>query len=535
MYRVMIADDEGIVIDSLRVIIERSWPEKCIVESAKTGRSVIELAERFRPDIAFMDIQMPGINGIDAIEEIQKTNPATQFIILSAYDKFDYAKKALSLGVMEYMMKPFNARKINSCLERAMKKVDEERDRRARDLENKEKLETVIPIIENGFLHSILFENFRNNAEEIMKFKELLDVRQEYGYIVMIEYGDTLEDGNLTNPIGASVKAHGFYQELREITREFFPCLTGQAVANRVILLVPCDQPEAEYGERLQMIERGRNMLCKLRRRIDAQFRIGIGTIKPMEEIAASYSEAQRAMKSTRRSVAHIKDIATIHEPERNGYPADDEKRMIALVRNGNFQGASQMAAEITDYLFRVYSDYPDQIKNRLLELVFEARRQLPEEKRYGKPFPEAPAYYQELNQINGNAELQQWFLDKIGMICVEGHNDESGKSNRIISKAKTYIEANFHRDISLEEVSRTINISPYYFSRMFKEETGVTFIEYLTEERMKRARQLLEDRRLSIKEVCLESGYSDPNYFSRIFKKAEGVTPTEYRERLWG
>lgn len=218
MYRVMIADDEGIVIDSLRVIIERSFPEDCVVESAKTGRSVIELAERFRPDIAFMDIQMPGINGIDAIEEIQKTNPTTQFIILSAYDKFDYAKKALSLGVMEYMMKPF-----------------------------------------------------------------------------------------------------------------------------------------------------------------------------------------------------------------------------------------------------------------------------------------------------------------------------EAGKSNRIISEAKAYIESNFHRDITLEEVSRTINISPYYFSRMFKEETNVTFIEYVTEERIKRAKQLLEDRQLSIKEVCLESGYGDPNYFSRIFKKAEGVTPTEYRERLWG
>ena len=535
MYRIMIADDEGIVIDSLRVIIERSWPEHCVVESAKTGRSVIQLAERFRPDIAFMDIQMPGLNGIDAIEEIQKTNPTTQFIILSAYDKFDYAKKALSLGVMEYMMKPFNAQKINDCLERAMKKVDQERSRRASDLENKEKLKTVLPILENGFLHSILFENFRDNTEEIMKFKELLDIRQEYGYIVMIEYGDTLEDGNLTNPIGASVKAHGFYQELREITQEFFDCLTGQAVANRVILLVPCDQPEAEYGERIQIIERGRNMLNKLRRRIDAQFRIGIGTIKPMEEFPASYNEAQRAMKSTRRSVAHIKDIATINEADRDGYPEDNEKRMIALVRNGNFQGASQMAAGVTDYLFQVYSDHPDAIKNRLLELVFEAWHQLPDEKRYGKPFLESPGYYQEVTRLSNSADLQQWFLDKIKMICAEGRTDESGKNNRIINAAKAYIESNFHRDISLEEVSRTINISPYYFSRMFKEETGVTFIEYVTEERIKRARQLLEDRRLSIKEVCLESGYSDPNYFSRIFKKAEGVTPTEYREKLWG
>ena len=74
MYRVMLADDEGIVLDSLKLIIEKHFPGQCQVETAKTGRDVIELAEQFRPDIAFMDIQMPGINGIEAIREIQKNN-----------------------------------------------------------------------------------------------------------------------------------------------------------------------------------------------------------------------------------------------------------------------------------------------------------------------------------------------------------------------------------------------------------------------------------------------------------------------------
>ena len=70
MYKIMIADDEGIVIDALKFIIEKSFGEPCQVRSAKTGRSVIELAESFRPDIALMDIQMPGINGIEAMQEI---------------------------------------------------------------------------------------------------------------------------------------------------------------------------------------------------------------------------------------------------------------------------------------------------------------------------------------------------------------------------------------------------------------------------------------------------------------------------------
>ena len=106
MYRIMIADDEGIVIDSMKFIIEKEFGSACEVQYAKTGRSVIELAERFRPDIAVMDIHMPGINGIEAIKEIKQFSANTIFIVMSAYDKFDYAKEAIKLGVLEYINKP---------------------------------------------------------------------------------------------------------------------------------------------------------------------------------------------------------------------------------------------------------------------------------------------------------------------------------------------------------------------------------------------------------------------------------------------
>ncbi|MHB8128188.1 MAG: helix-turn-helix domain-containing protein, partial [Mobilitalea sp.] len=81
-------------------------------------------------------------------------------------------------------------------------------------------------------------------------------------------------------------------------------------------------------------------------------------------------------------------------------------------------------------------------------------------------------------------------------------------------------------------DVSRIVDISPYYFSKLFKEETGENFIEYLTNIRIEKAKKLLQNRDVSIKNICVDTGYSDPNYFSRIFKKQVGVTPTEYRER---
>jgi two-component system response regulator YesN len=96
----MIADDEGIVIDSMKFIIEKEFGDKCSLEFAKTGRRLIEVAEQFRPDIAVVDIHMPGINGIDAIKEMKQFCPNAVFIVMSAYDKCDYAKEAIKLWVM---------------------------------------------------------------------------------------------------------------------------------------------------------------------------------------------------------------------------------------------------------------------------------------------------------------------------------------------------------------------------------------------------------------------------------------------------
>lgn len=111
MYRIMLADDEGIVIDSLKFIINKEFGDECTIEFAKTGRNVIELAESFHPDIAIMDIQMPGINGIEAMREIRKTNDNLVFIVMSAYDKFDYAQEAMKLGAIEYLTKPMERTK----------------------------------------------------------------------------------------------------------------------------------------------------------------------------------------------------------------------------------------------------------------------------------------------------------------------------------------------------------------------------------------------------------------------------------------
>ena len=204
MYRILIADDEGIMLESLKNIIHKNFGETYEVNTAKSGRAAIELAESFNPAIIFMDIQMPGINGIQAIKEIRKFNSTALIYVISAYDKFDYAKEAISLGVERYLMKPIAKNTVISIVEEAVEKVDSKRQQRSDLLKIQEKLETVIPVVENGFISNILIQNDWQDAEY---YSQLLEVTEEYGYVMVFQFGTEYQDGKLVSPVGMSVKA----------------------------------------------------------------------------------------------------------------------------------------------------------------------------------------------------------------------------------------------------------------------------------------------------------------------------------------
>ena len=152
MFRILLADDEGIMLESLKHIIATSFGSECDIRCVKTGRAVVEMAESFHPDIAFVDIHMPGLSGIQAIQEIRKVNNEMIIIIITAYDKFAYAKEAVNLGVMEYLTKPISNKKVilDVCM-KAMQRVEEARQKRSDDLKIRERLEIVVPMIESGF------------------------------------------------------------------------------------------------------------------------------------------------------------------------------------------------------------------------------------------------------------------------------------------------------------------------------------------------------------------------------------------------
>jgi two-component system response regulator YesN len=532
MYKIMLADDEGIVIDSLRFIIEKNFSDICMVEHATTGRSVIELAEKFKPDIAIMDIQMPGINGIEAMKEIRKTNSSVVFIVMTAYDKFNYAKEAINLGVLEYLTKPVNHTVIVKVIQKAMDLIEEDRKKRSNDLLIREKLEIVVPIIESDFIYAAISGDDLTQAEA--NFRNLLGIREDYGSMLVMEFGDSIEDGMLTNPVGVSVKAQTFYPVIRENLKEEFYCIVGPIMVNKIVIFLPSTKMVLEYDDRTMLIETMRRLIRDLTKRIDVQFKVGIGSVMPLSRLSDSYKEALNAIRNGKGRVVHVKDLPIGCEYEED-YPIDIERTLFERIEKGNLEGTKEEANRFFDWMIEHYPDCEMDIKLKVLEFILFAEQRAFLSGGMTYYFRYRKDYLSTLFQIDNYDHLRRWFIDKVMEACRNIISKREEQTIGVIARAKAFIEENYSKDISLDDVSRIVDISSYYFSKLFKEETGENFIEYLTNIRIERAKQLLQNKEVSIKNICVETGYSDPNYFSRIFKKQVGVTPTEYRDRIGG
>jgi two-component system response regulator YesN len=528
MYKIMLADDEGIVIDSLKFIIEKNFGQSCTIEYAHTGRKVIELAEKYKPDIAIVDIHMPGINGIEAMKEIRKTNKSVIFIVLTAFDKFNYAKEAINLGVLEYLTKPVNQSVLIQVLQRAMEIIKAERAKRSNDLMIREKLEIVIPIIESDFIYAALSgSDFKREKDN---FCSLLGIKDNYGMILVLEFGDALIEGNLTNPVGISVKAQSFYPAIRESLKEELDCVVSPIMVNKIVCFLSSDSPQLGYDDRIELIEKARGLIRDLTRQHEIQFKIGIGSVASIYKLEESYKEALSAIRNSKSRVAHVKDLSIGCEYEAD-YPIEIENALFEKITRGDIEGSKNEANLFYDWMVDNYSDHIMDIKLKVLEFVLFAEKKAFLSGGMTYYFLYRKDYLPTIIEMDNFEQLRKWFIDKVTQACKNIITKRDEQTSGLISKAKAYIDENYNKDISLDDVSRSIDISPYYFSKLFKDGTGVNFIEYLTNIRIERAKKLLLNSDMNIKNICLDTGYSDPNYFSRIFKRQVGVTPTDFRE----
>lgn len=293
MYKILLADDEGIAIDSLRYIISQNFSDTCDIRIAQSSRQVFDIFRKYDPDITFLNVQMTGIHGIYSIRELHAIHKNCIYIVISHSKKTNYNREGDYMRITEYLKKPVSRENAIRALSKAIQQVDHERNLVMRKQLNKEKLETVIPIIENGFITEILFR--KESSENLHYYKELLNISGDYGWVMSLDFCESEENGAMVNPIGAMVQLQKQISLFRTIIKAFFPgAIIGPALANRVVVFVPCrtevmTQKDTEFYQ-----DRAQRMMVQLKRKLNLYFKLGIGNVHPISQISISLQEARR-------------------------------------------------------------------------------------------------------------------------------------------------------------------------------------------------------------------------------------------------
>ncbi|GJM68227.1 hypothetical protein HMSSN036_04430 [Paenibacillus macerans] len=210
MYRLLIADDEALEREGLELTVERAMPGVFRFMHAGNGRMAIECAEEHRPHIAMLDINMPGIGGLEALRELKERLPDTRFVLVTAYDYFAYAREALSLGVKEYILKPAKREMVVGTLKRLIDEIEREKRGRKEELELRHKISQLMPLAENELALMLMVDQTVDSSAS--QLSEWLDFRLDRGCAIVAafeSYTDEQDKKKIYDHFRSYVKTHG--------------------------------------------------------------------------------------------------------------------------------------------------------------------------------------------------------------------------------------------------------------------------------------------------------------------------------------
>ena len=524
MYSLMVFDDEQIVIESVKHIIEKEFKNIRVTQTARSGREAIEKVRMQRPDIILTDIKMPGINGLEAVKEIKKIHNNIKFIVVSVYEYFEYAKQAVELGVLDYLTKPVNKARLVDTLERIARQLDEEKYKYDQELEAKEKIDRMVSISEHSFIYSLLLSQPVNYSE----YKALFNIESDSGYICVLTFRGN-KKGRGQERLGDTVRNQNFYLFFKDSLKFKCQCIVGPIMLDRVIVYI-AQSIKDHYQQRVQTIAYLEDIIEKMEKAFDVSFKVGIGKVHDDRDSIVSYHEALRALNYVgEEKIVHIDDIAPfIAEAGFEIYA--EERKLIEGIEKGDVQ----LCISILTDIFNRYDNFFEKqsLKSRIIEIMIVARRIALENGINNDKLIEDGDYFNRIFNCGTKQEFEQMCMERIRYIACKIDKSKGKTIGIIVDKANKIITERFNQELTLDEISKELYVSPQYFSRLYKQEMGINFIEQLTLVRLQNAKRLMERGEYSIKEICYMSGYSDPNYFSRLFKKLEGVSPSAYHKQ---
>jgi len=516
MLRVLIVDDESIVLESVSQVLSSNF-ENIVIETAKNSREGLIKVEHFRPNIIMSDIKMPGMNGLEFIERVRKVNQVVKIIIVSAYDHFEYAKDAVKFGVEDYILKPLSKNKLIEVITEIGEKVEREEEQRNQELDNIEKYYQSIQLVESNFFNSILLN--RNIIKYMPHYREILEVPFERGAIITIEFAK-LSSSTESNELSSyNQKLYDCADYLKTHIKYYRTAIISNPFLNRIFVYVEGDIDRVFWNNLAQVIME----------RFKIRVRIGLGTVKMIENLAESYTESLLTMRVSDDAVCSMQDIRDTDTSYESFDLLKDALFEDFVHRNKSFKlKLKHFEGEYIKMLNQKTSlEYAEAVLTELMVLMHE-RSSRTISKNKGDELKQH--YLSEFFGRSALAKLQyfekivtDWFAVYAKM--------QSDTFNGITLSAIEQLKNNFSNEITLEEVASTLNVTPQYLSKVFKEDTGITFKEYLTELRIEMSKTLLRNGELSIKDICYKVGYNDTSYFIRAFKKFEGLTPKDYQK----
>lgn len=527
MYKLILVDDEEDVREGLLKVID--WEELGFVvcETAENGQEAIEAIERSNPDLVVTDIQMPFMNGLQLSEWVRNYDPSIKIMILTGYDEFQYAQKAIKLQIDEYVLKPFSAADLRAALIKMKQHMDREVSEKNNLLTLQDHYLKSLPVLQSDFLSSLMTRKY--SYEEIQEKCDRYDLDLT-GSTYMI---GAIQMDNNNQEENRYVLQFAVLNIAEEIVKKH---TNGRVfVHHDHVVVMSISRSEDEEWMSQQTIGILEEIIQSVYRFLKITVTIGAGTVvTELSNVASSYHEAMQALHYRlihgNHRVIWIQDV----EVKRVNPLVFDEMKEQALIRCMKV-GTMEEAQVMMDELFVVVESAPVSLQDfqiywiEIWTAMIKVAKDMDVD--YEQLFGNATHPMMEIYQCNNALEAKNWLSD----ICMKLMNciavERQSGYKKLVDEAKAYMKLHYaDQDISIHSVCKQLHISTGYFSGIFKKEAKTTFVNYLLDLRMEAAKELLRSTDLKAFEIGEKVGYADPNYFSFCFRKRFGMSPKEYR-----
>lgn len=494
MYTVFIVDDESKVINGLIKRIQWDRLDACVIGYAQNGKEAEEKILELKPNIVITDIFMPGQTGLQLMENLKSKCDAV-YIIFSAYSEFEYAREAMQMDVVDYLIKPMNISEIEETIKKASQKY---RYQKASYIQNEEEYQ----------LQNIL------NGNEITTENNIL-YQYESFFVIQLK---------LTN-ISASVDPLAAKVRTWTVMEGQVFLLKGK---NRLTLVIAQKDAYMISNARKKIIHN----LEQLHTEFENSFFWGLGCIVdspmmlPKSLLAAEEMQEYCAFSLSQITENSKSSMLSTSAPDQ----IKDAENLLFMVEE---------TTEVQNILQQIKEDIQLQnnsagiMKAQTIDFVYHLRKQ------FEMFYEDISVAFTDWNSQIICPLLSSPNLDYMfDIICnfifqlreySASHHD--GYNQRYIARIKQYILDNLSYNINLNDLATEINRNPSYISYIFKHETGQNLFDFITQERMKRAKHLLKNTDLKILDIARECGYEDQSYFSQVFKKYTGSTAGSFRK----